>query len=85
MTRGMEAACYVKLANGATVADLRKTLEVRGGRCRCDDMGCAAAGCYAVLCCWCDGDVAVLLLMFFGRRAAADAAPSGGPSCGSPH
>lgn len=29
MTRGMEAACYVKLANGATVADLRKTLEVR--------------------------------------------------------
>lgn len=28
MTRGMEAACYVKLAPGASVADLRKALEV---------------------------------------------------------
>lgn len=30
MTRGMEAACYVKLANGATVADLRAALEASG-------------------------------------------------------
>ena len=28
MTRGMESACYVKLANGATAADLRKHLQV---------------------------------------------------------
>ena len=29
MTRGMEAACYVKLANGATAADLKAHLEKR--------------------------------------------------------
>lgn len=29
MTRGMESACYVKLANGATAADLRKHLQER--------------------------------------------------------
>jgi N-acetyl-gamma-glutamyl-phosphate reductase len=29
MSRGMEAACYVKLAPGRSVADLRQCLEVR--------------------------------------------------------
>lgn len=29
MSRGMEVACYVKLANGATVDDLRRTLEAK--------------------------------------------------------
>ena len=29
MTRGMESACYVKLANGATASDVRKCLEAR--------------------------------------------------------
>ena len=28
MTRGMESSCYVKMAPGVTVADLRKCLEV---------------------------------------------------------
>jgi hypothetical protein len=34
MTRGMESSCYVKMAPGVTVADLRKCLEVgwAGGR-----------------------------------------------------
>jgi hypothetical protein len=27
MTRGMEVACYVRMAQGASVADLRKCLE----------------------------------------------------------
>lgn len=31
MTRGMEAACYVKMAEGVTVADLRQCLEVSSG------------------------------------------------------
>ena len=29
MSRGMEAACYVKMAPGVTVADLRRTLEAK--------------------------------------------------------
>ena len=37
MTRGMESACYVKLAGGATAADLRAKLVVRRGG------GCGAA------------------------------------------
>jgi N-acetyl-gamma-glutamyl-phosphate reductase len=29
MTRGMESDCYVKMAPGVTVADLRKCLEAK--------------------------------------------------------
>lgn len=42
MTRGMESSCYVKLAGGATVADLRAKLQARGSVC-CTTLCCAAA------------------------------------------